>query len=158
MLRGSRTHLSCLQKTRQAYLTPPPERTTRENRILRRTGKCLTWDFDSNQDTCPTWYEEFIPGSVLFPGPVLACGRPSGSRPHPRKRKRKKPQIPCHTRPGSPKRPLRKGGALRNYSKHAPVASPWQPRPLLGNWGAVVNTAGRITHGEVWRNLIWLRR
>lgn len=78
----------------KAGLPYPSTRKDLENRILGGTGKCLICDFDSNQDICPTINEEFIPGSVLFPGPVLACmmDRPTGRRTHPRKRKRKKPR------------------------------------------------------------------
>lgn len=43
----------------------------------------LDLKFDSKQDTCPTWCEEFTPGSGLSPGRVLACrvGRPTQDPP-----------------------------------------------------------------------------
>lgn len=95
--------------------------------------------------------EEFIPGPSLFPGPVHAAikrGQRDSGPTQGRERGRNL-VVPRHARPGSPKRPRRKGGASPNNSKQASGASPWQP-PAARQLGRRSKRCQGYSLGEAW--------
>lgn len=86
------------------------------------TGKCLTLGLTAARWILTpghTGSEQFISGSNPFPGPVLACttGGQRDAGPTQGRERGRNLVVPCHTRPGSPKRLQHKGGPLPKQFK-----------------------------------------